>query len=191
MAAHSTMLDLGTPLPEFTLPNTSGPSPFSSASLRGSVSVVAFLCNHCPYVKHIQPELAAFGRECAGRGVKLVAVSSNDVASYPEDGPTKMTEEARRAGYDFPYLYDEEQAVAKTFRAACTPEFYVFDQQGKLAYRGRFDATTPKSGGKPTGADLRAAVDAVLAGKSPSGDQKPSIGCSIKWKAGSAPDYAG
>jgi peroxiredoxin len=189
MAAYSTMLELGTPLPAFTLPNTSGPSPVSSSSLNDGVSVVAFLCNHCPYVKHIQRELSAFGRDCKARGVKLVGISSNDVATHPEDGPTQMAEEARRAGYDFPYLYDENQAVAKAFRAACTPEFYVFDRTGKLAYRGRFDETTPKTGGKPTGADVRAAVDAVLAGNAPPTDQKPSIGCSIKWKEGNAPDY--
>jgi peroxiredoxin len=189
MAASSTMLELGTSLPAFTLPNTSGPSPVSSASLKDGVSVVAILCNHCPYVKHIQRELAAFGRECTARGVKLVGISSNDVATHPEDGPTKMAEEARSAGYDFPYLYDEDQSVAKAFRAACTPEFYVFDRSGRLAYRGRFDETTPRAGGKPTGSDVRAAVEAVLAGKSPSTDQKPSIGCSIKWKDGNAPAY--
>lgn len=190
MAAHSTMLELGTKIPAFTLPNTSGPSPVSSASLADGVGVVAFLCNHCPYVKHIQRELAVFGRDYGARGVKLVGVSSNDVASHPEDGPLRMTEEARLAGYDFPYLYDEDQSVAKSFRAACTPEFYVFDR-GKLVYRGRFDETTPRSGGKPTGADLRAAVDAALAGKAPSTDQKASIGCGIKWKDGNAPDYTG
>lgn len=190
MAAQSTMLELGTPLPQFALPNTTGPSPFASKSLGGAVSIVAFLCNHCPYVKHLQHELAAFARDYAARGVKLVAISSNDVVSHPEDGPVQMTEEARRAGYDFPYLYDEDQSVAKAFRAACTPEFYVFDPSGRLAYRGRFDATTPKTGGKPSGSELRAAVDAVLAGKAPAADQKASIGCSIKWKQGNAPEYA-
>jgi peroxiredoxin len=189
MAAYSTMLELGTPLPAFTLPNTSGPSPVSSASLEGAVSVVAFLCNHCPYVKHIQRELGAFGRDCTARGVKLVGISSNDVTTHPEDGPAQMAEEARRAGYDFPYLYDEDQAVAKAFRAACTPEFYVFDRSARLAYRGRFDETTPKTGGKPTGADVRAAIEAMLAGKAPHTDQKASIGCSIKWKEGNAPGY--
>jgi hypothetical protein len=121
--------------------------------------------------------------------VKVVGISSNDVVSHPEDGPVQMAEEARRAGYGFPYLYDEDQSVAKQFRAACTPEFYVFDAAGKLAYRGRFDESTPRSAAKVTGADARAAVEALLAGKAPSPDQKASIGCSIKWKDGNAPDY--
>ncbi|HEX4341425.1 MAG TPA: thioredoxin family protein [Polyangiaceae bacterium] len=187
MAAASNMLELGTPLPEFALPDTTSGVSVAATTLVGNVTVVAILCNHCPYVKHIQRELAAFGRDCAAKGVKLVGISSNDVASYPEDGPEKMAEEARRAGYSFPYLYDADQSAAKLFRAACTPEFYVFDTAGKLAYRGRFDETTPKTGGKATGADARAAVEALLAGKSPAADQKPSIGCSIKWKEGNAP----
>jgi peroxiredoxin len=190
MAAYSTMLELGTELPTFTLKDTVGGAPVASASLRGSVSVVAFLCNHCPYVKHIQKELAAFGRDCASRGVKVIGISSNDVASHPEDGPVPMAEEARRAGYSFPYLYDETQAVAKAFRAACTPEIYVFDASGRLAYRGRFDESTPKNGAKVTGSEARAAIDALLEDKRPDADQKASIGCSIKWKPGNAPDYA-
>jgi peroxiredoxin len=191
MAAYSTMLELGTPLPSFTLNDTAGSGLVTSTSLAGSVSVVAFLCNHCPYVKHIQKALAAFGRDCASRGVKVVGISSNDIASHPEDGPALMAEEARRAGYPFPYLYDETQTVAKAFRAACTPEFYVFDAAGRLAYRGRFDESTPRSGAPVTGAEARAAVDALLAGEMPASDQKTSIGCSIKWKPGNAPDYAG
>ena len=119
----------------------------------------------------------------------MVAISSNDVVSHPEDGPAQMAQEARRAGYTFPYLYDEDQSVAKKFRAACTPELYVFDSTGKLAYRGRFDESTPRTGSKVTGADARAAVDALLSGNAPTTDQKPSIGCSIKWKDGNAPDY--
>ncbi len=189
MAVFSTMLELGTPLPAFDLPDTVGGERVSSTSLVGSVSVVAILCNHCPYVKHIQRELAAFGSACAARGVKMVAISSNDVVSHPEDGPAQMAQEARRAGYTFPYLYDEDQSVAKKFRAACTPELYVFDSTGKLAYRGRFDESTPRTGSKVTGADARAAVDALLSGNAPTTDQKPSIGCSIKWKDGNAPDY--
>jgi peroxiredoxin len=189
MAAVSTMLGLGVPLPEFTLPDTVSGNSVSSAAMVGKVCVVAFLCNHCPYVKHIQSELAVFGRDCAARGVNLLGISSNDVVSHPEDGPAQMTQEARRAGYGFPYLYDEDQSVAKAFQAACTPEFYVFDKAGKLQYRGRFDETTPRAGGKVTGADIRAAVDALLAGKPPTPDQKPSIGCSIKWKDGNAPHY--
>jgi peroxiredoxin len=190
MAAYSTMLELGTTLPKFSLKDTAGGrGTVASDALLGAVSVVAFLCNHCPYVKHIQQELAAFGRDCESRGVKLVGISSNDVTSHPEDGPSQMTEEARRAGYTFPYLYDEDQSAAKQFRAACTPEFYVFDAAGKLAYRGRFDESTPRNAAKVTGADVRGAIDALLAGKAPSLDQKPSIGCSIKWKEGNAPEY--
>jgi hypothetical protein len=155
----------------------------SSSSLAGSVAAVAFICNHCPYVKYIQEELARFGNECHEQGVKLVAISSNDPAAYPEDGPERMAEEARRAGYAFPYLFDAEQSVARAFRAACTPEFYVFDASGKLAYRGRFDDASPKSKAAPTGKELRAAVAALRAGRKPSEDQHPSIGCSIKWRA--------
>jgi peroxiredoxin len=184
------MLELGTPLPEFSLKDTAGLGTVTSNSLLGQVSVVAFLCNHCPYVKHIQRELAAFGRDCDARGVKVVGISSNDVVSHPEDGPTQMAAEARRAGYGFPYLYDEDQSVAKRFRAACTPEIYVFDRAGKLGYRGRFDESTPRNASKFTGADARAAVEALLAGNAPSPDQKASIGCSIKWQDGNAPDYA-
>ena len=190
MAAYSTMLELGSPLPEFSLKDTAGSATVASSGLLGSISVVAFLCNHCPYVKHIQRQFAAFARDCASQGVKVVAISSNDVETHPEDGPAEMAEEARRAGYAFPYLYDEDQSVAKQFRAACTPEIYVFDPSGRLAYRGRFDESTPKNAARVTGADARAAVDALLAGKAVAPDQKPSIGCSIKWKEGRAPDYA-
>jgi peroxiredoxin len=182
MAATSTMLGLGTPLPSFSLPDTNGRGTFDSASLAGNVAVVAVLCNHCPYVKHIAKELAAFGRECAEKGVKIVGVSSNDVVTHPDDRPELMTEEARRVGYTFPYLYDESQDVARAFRAACTPEFYVFGRDGKLAYRGRFDEASPGNKVPPSGSELRAAVDALLAGKAPNADQKPAIGCSIKWK---------
>jgi peroxiredoxin len=189
MAVASTMLDLGTTVPEFSLPDTVSGKVVSSASLSGSIAVVAFLCNHCPYVRHVQKELASFARECAARGVKMVAISSNDVASHPEDGPAQMAEEARRAGYVFPYLYDESQAVAKAFRAACTPELYVFDAKGRLAYRGRFDESTPKNHAPVTGREARRAIEALLSGSAPDADQKPSIGCSIKWKEGNAPDY--
>jgi peroxiredoxin len=189
MAATSTMLELGTPLPSFSLPDATTGSKVDSSSLSGHVAVIAIACNHCPYVKHIAKELAAFGRECAAKGVKIVVVSSNDVVSHPDDRPELMAEEARRQGYTFPYLYDESQDIARAFRAACTPEFYVFDREGKLAYRGRFDESTPGSRSAPSGSEVRAAVDALLAGGAPSSDQKPSIGCSIKWKGGRAPDY--
>jgi peroxiredoxin len=189
MAANSTMLALGTPLPPFSLPDTTTESTVDSSSLAGHVAVVAIVCNHCPYVKHIAKELAAFGRQCTDRGVKIVALSSNDVVSHPDDRPELMAEEARRVGYTFPYLYDESQDVARAFRAACTPEFYVFGRDGKLAYRGRFDESTPGNRVPPSGSEVRAAVDALLSGKAPNPDQKPSIGCSVKWKGGKIPDY--
>jgi peroxiredoxin len=189
MAASSTMLELGTSLPAFSLLDTRSGSTFASSNLAGQVCVVAVICNHCPYVKHLAKELAAFGRECESKGVKIVAVSSNDVTTHPADGPERMKEEAERVGYTFPYLYDETQDVARAFRAACTPEFYVFDRDGRLGYRGRFDESTPGSHTAPSGSELRAAVDALLSGKKPRSDQKPSIGCSIKWKGGRNPDY--
>jgi peroxiredoxin len=189
MAASSTMLELGTALPAFSLPDTVTGKTVSSESFSGAPTLVLFVCNHCPYVKHVQGEIAALGRLAAEKGVHMVAVSSNDVATHPEDGPRQMAEEAKRARYVFPYLYDETQAVAKAFRAACTPEAYLFDAAGRLAYRGRLDDSTPKNGRPVTGRDVRAALEALLAGKKPSEDQHASIGCSIKWKAGGAPDY--
>lgn len=190
MAANSTMLTLGTELPKFSLPDTVSGGLVDSSSLHGGVAVVAMLCNHCPYVRHIQKELAAFASDVLSLGVRMVAVSSNDVSTHPEDGPEAMAAEAKGAEYPFPYLYDESQAVAKAFQAACTPELYVFDPAGKLAYRGRFDESTPKNGAPVTGKDVRAAVIALLSGKEPSAEQQPSIGCSIKWKAGNEPEYA-
>lgn len=186
-ATPSTMLPLGTPLPSFSLPDVVTQQNVKSTDLAGSVAVVAFVCNHCPFVKHIRSGLADFGRYASERGVKLVAVSSNDVVGYPQDSPPKMVEEAKDAGYTFPYLYDESQDVAKAFRAACTPEFYLFDRDGKLAYRGQFDDSRPNNGQPVTGKDLRLAVEALLAGHTPSPEQKPSIGCNIKWRQ--RPDY--
>ncbi len=179
----SNMRALGSPLPEFSLPNTVDGDTFNSAELHGSTSVVAFICNHCPFVKLLKTELAKFGRYCEEQGVKMVAISSNDVSVQPEDAPDLMAKEAREYGYPFPYLYDEPQDVARAFDAACTPDFFVFDREGKLAYRGQFDDARPGNGITPTGADLRAAVEALLKGERPSPDQKPSIGCNIKWKA--------
>jgi hypothetical protein len=190
MAASSSMLDLGTPLPSFALPDVSTGNIVRSGDFDGRIGVVAFICNHCPYVKHVQEELTALGRHCEKNGIKMVAISSNDVSSYPEDGPRHMTAEARRAGYVFPYLYDETQTVAKAFHAMCTPEIYVFDAAGRLAYRGRLCESTPKNGLPVTGSDVRTALATLLAGGAPSRDQKPSIGCSIKWKNGGAPAYA-
>lgn len=183
MAVPSNMLALGTMLPSFRLKDTVSGRLVASEELLGRPSVVAFVCNHCPYVKHIRSGLADFGRYCQERGVALVAVSSNDPVSHPEDAPDKMAVEAKTQGYVFPYLFDETQSVARAFDAACTPEFYVFDRAGKLAYRGQFDEARPKNSVTVTGADVRAAVDALLAGRAPNPDQKPSIGCSIKWKA--------
>lgn len=187
MAVSSTMLALGTPLPVFSLPDTGAPgSLVSSESLAGSVAVVAFICNHCPYVIHVQHELVALGRYVAASGgAKMVAVSSNDISAYPEDGPGKMADQAKLIGYTFPYLYDESQSVARAFQAACTPEIYVFDAKGTLGYRGRLDDSTPKNGRPVTGKDARAAIDALRSGKTPSPEQHPSIGCSIKWKTDS------
>jgi peroxiredoxin len=187
MAVPSQMLALGTKMPAFSLPDTVTSRTVSSAELAGKPSVVIFICNHCPYVKRIRDGLAAFGRTCAERGVPMVAISSNDPATYPDDAPDKMKAEANEAGYPFPYLFDESQGVAKAFSAACTPDLYIFDAQGKLAYRGQFDDARPKNDVQVTGADARRAVEALLSGKAPNSDQKPSIGCSIKWKPGNEP----
>ena len=185
----STMLDLGTPLPPFSLPDFNGQM-VSDADFKGSKAlVVAFLCKHCPFVKHIRQEFARFAREYAGKGLKVVAIASNDTAQFPEDGPEGMKQEATEAGYVFPYLFDEKQQVARAFRAACTPDLFLFDGQGRLAYRGQFDGSRPKNDVPVTGADLRAAADAVLAGKAAPATQKPSIGCNIKWTPGNEPEY--
>jgi peroxiredoxin len=183
------MLPLGTPAPDFSLPDTDG-TMVSLADFKESPAlVVMFICNHCPYVKHLQADLAKFGRDYSAKGAAIVAISSNDVANYPDDSPERMKADARRVGYTFPYLYDESQAVAKAYRAACTPDFYVFGKDRKLIYRGQFDASRPGNGIPVTGSDLRAAADAALAGKPAPADQKPSMGCNIKWKSGNAPDY--
>jgi peroxiredoxin len=182
-ATPSTMRELGAPLPAFQLPDTRTGETITDAYLRGhGPAVVAFICNHCPFVVHLRSGLVEFGRYCQEAGVRFVAISSNDVTSHPQDGPGPMAQEAQRHGYVFPYLYDESQDVARAFDAACTPDFFVFDAQGKLAYRGQFDASRPSNGLPVTGADLRSAVEALLAGKAPSPEQKPSIGCNIKWK---------
>ena len=186
----STMLPLGTEAPDFRLPDPSGRAVARDDFADAPALLVAFLCNHCPYVKHIRAGLAAFAREYAARGLAMVAINANDVATHPEDAPPKMAEEAKRAGYVFPYLYDESQAVAKAYRAACTPDFFLFDRARRLVYRGQFDASRPGNAVPVTGRDLRAAADAVLAGRAVAGEQAPSIGCNIKWKPGQEPDYA-
>jgi peroxiredoxin len=182
MAEQSTMLTLGTTAPEFRLPDPSGKT-FSLADFANRPALlVVFMCNHCPYVKHVQSKFTELAKEYQARGVAIVGINSNDAENYPDDRPEKMAEEIRNVGYTFPYLYDETQAVAKAYRAACTPDFFLFDRDRRLVYRGQFDDSRPKNGLPVTGADLRAALDAVLASRPVPADQKPSVGCGIKWK---------
>ena len=189
VAVNSTMLPLGTQAPDFRLPDPSGKA-VSLAEFKGAPALlVVFMCNHCPYVKHVRAGLAKLARDYQPRRVAVVGVNSNDVANYPADSPAKMAEEAASAGYVFPYLYDESQAVAKAYRAACTPDMYLFDKDQRLVYRGQFDDSRPGNGIPVTGKDLRAALDAVLADKPVSPNQKASIGCNIKWKPGNEPEY--
>ena len=187
----STMLPLGTAAIEFRLPDTNGRFVSSEDFVHKPALLLMFICNHCPYVLHVQAELARLGRDYAQRGVGIVAINSNDVASYPEDGPARMAEEAKRVGYCFPYLFDESQTVAQAYRAACTPDFFLFDQNRKLVYRGQLDDSRPGSNIPVTGEDLRAALDALLSGKEITSQQKPSLGCNIKWREGNEPDYFG
>jgi len=186
----STMVSLGTSAPPFRLPDPQGKLVSAADFKDAPALLVAFICNHCPYVKHIRAKFAEFAKEAKSRGVAVVAISSNDVSAYPDDGPAKMAEEITLAGYTFPYLYDESQEIAKSYQAACTPDFFLFDRERKLVYRGQFDDSRPESGRPVTGKDLRAAVDAVLAGKPVPADQKPSMGCNIKWKTVGAARYA-
>jgi peroxiredoxin len=187
---NSTMLPLGTQAPDFRLPDTTTGKIVALADFADAPGLlVMFICNHCPYVKHIRAGLASFGRDYEARGLAIVAINSNDVANYPEDRPDKMAEEKRAAGYTFPYLFDDTQTVAKAYHAACTPDFFLFDRERRLVYRGQFDDSRPGSVRPVTGADLRAAAEAVLAGKPISAEQRPSIGCNIKWKRGGAPAY--
>ena len=190
-ATESTMLELGTSAPDFDLPDPTGKRVRLADFAGADALVVAFICNHCPFVIHVREEMAAFAKECSERNVAMVAINANDVSNYPADAPERMQEEIERFGYCFPYLYDESQQTAKAFHAACTPEFYLFDSDRKLVYRGRFDAATPGNSEPVTGSDLRRAVDAVLAGGTIDIDQKPGIGCNIKWKPGNEPDYFG
>ena len=186
---ESTMLPLGTSAPAFSLPDVNGRI-VTLADFEGKPGLlVMFLCNHCPYVKHLREELARLAREYQARGLGVVAIMSNDVANYPDDRPEKMREEATAWGYTFPYLYDETQAVAKAYRAACTPDFYVFDAARRLAYRGQLDGSRPGNAVPVTGEDLRRALDAVLTAAPVPAEQRPSLGCNIKWKPGNAPDY--
>lgn len=186
----STMLPLGTRAPDFLLKNTLDGKLISLREFEGkSGLLVMFICNHCPFVKHLRGALAEFAKEYQPRGLGIVAISSNDAAKHPDDGPEKMKAEAASAGYTFPYLYDETQETAQEYKAACTPDFFLFDKNRGLVYRGQFDDSRPGNNKPITGADLRAAADAVLAGKPVAPVQRPSIGCNIKWKAGKEPAY--
>lgn len=178
----STMVELGTPLPAFRLPDSGGRE-LDSAELNGNPVLVAFICNHCPFVKHIAPAFSALAREYMDRGLAVVAINSNDWSTHPEDSPEKMAEEVRQRDYPFPYLADASQEVARAFGAACTPDFFLYDRHHRLVYRGQFDDSRPGSDTPVTGTDLRAACDAVLAGDTPDPEaQKPSLGCNIKWR---------
>lgn len=177
----SNMLALGTAAPDFSLQDTDGDT-IALSDLRGQPLLVMFICNHCPFVIHVAAELARLGRDFGPRGVGIVAISSNDIVKYPQDRPELMAVEKKRHGYPFPYLFDATQSVAKAYQAACTPDFYLFDQDHRLAYRGQLDGSRPGNGKLVTGADLRAALDAVLVGEKPAAAQLPSIGCNIKWR---------
>ena len=184
----STMLELGTPMPAFSLPDAVSGKTFNDQSLDGDQpTLVMFICNHCPFVKHLRTQLAEFAKEYRSKGMNIVAISSNDATEYPDDSPEMMKKEAAEMGYEFPYLYDESQEVAKAFTAACTPDFFLFDSFGKLAYRGQFDDSRPGGDLPVTGGDLREACTYVIAGSPAQPDQKPSLGCNIKWK--DAPEY--
>jgi len=185
----SIMLPLGSKAPDFSLVNVDGATVSLSDFDGAPALLVIFMCNHCPYVKHVAPELARLAAEYQQRGAAVVGINSNDVANYPTDSPENMVREVEERGYTFPYLFDEDQQVAKAYQAACTPDFYVFDKDQKLVYRGQLDGSRPDSGVPVTGEDLRAALDAVLAGQPVPQEQKPSLGCNIKWKEGQEPEY--
>ncbi|MFN6191482.1 MAG: thioredoxin family protein, partial [Planctomycetia bacterium] len=185
----STMLPLGTTAPDFSLLNVDGRTVSLADAAGPKGTVVMFICNHCPFVKHVADQLAALGRDVMPLGIGIVAISSNDVSMHPADSPEQMVHEAEDRGYPFPYLYDESQEVAKDYHAACTPDFFLFDASRKLVYRGQLDASRPGNEIPVTGADLRAAIDAVLAGRPVAAEQRPSLGCNIKWKPGNEPAY--
>jgi len=184
----STMLPLGTEMPAFSLTDAVSGRTVSDREVAGPKgTLIMFICNHCPFVKHVLPELDRLTAEYAARGIGVAAINSNDIATYPQDGPGPMKELAIARGWKFPFLFDDEQAAALAYRAACTPDFFAFDAQRRLAYRGRFDESRPGSEAPVTGRDLRAALDAIFTGAALWADQKPSVGCGIKWKAGIAP----
>ena len=184
----STMLPLGTPMPAFSLPDAVSGRTITSALAAGAKgTLVMFICNHCPFVKHVLPEIERLSSEYLERGLGIVAINSNDALAYPQDGPGPMKELALARSWAFPFLFDETQETARAFHAACTPDFFAFDAEGRLGYRGRLDASRPGNDAPLTGRDLRTALDAILAGRAPAADQTPSIGCSIKWRAGGTP----
>ena len=188
----STMLTLGTRIPAFSLTNAVDGRSISPDDYADSPALlVMFICNHCPFVQHVMDELTRLGEDYLPRGVAIIAINSNDRAGYPQDAPGNMKRLAEELGWEFPFVFDDTQEVAKAFHAACTPDFFLFDGDRRLAYRGQLDDSRPGSGVPVTGADLRAAIDAVLAGDSVPADQKPSIGCNIKWRRGNEPAYFG
>lgn len=190
VAVPSTMLPIGTKAPNFLLQDPCGSEYTLSDFTAEKGYCIMFLCNHCPYVKHIQKKLASIAGEYSQKGIIFIGISSNDIDRYPEDSPDRMSIEASQAGYVFPYLYDKTQDVAKDYQAACTPDFFVFDKNQELFYRGQFDDSRPNNKIAVNGEDLRHALECVISGKAiPESDQKPSIGCNIKWKPGNAPDY--
>lgn len=186
----SKMLTLGTSAPNFSLPDTEG-NIVSLADFEESPALlVIFMCNHCPFVKHVLSDLVRLAKEYQAKGVAVVGINSNDIANYPEDSPEMMTKLSEETGFTFPYLYDETQEVAKAYQAACTPDFFLFDKESRLVYRGQMDDSRPGNNIPVTGLDLIKAIDAVLAGRKVSTEQKPSMGCNIKWKQGNEPEYA-
>jgi peroxiredoxin len=188
MAVNSFMVPVGTSAPDFSLPAADGTGQVALKDFADQPALlVVFLCNHCPYVKHVESAFGAFAREYAARGLATVGICANDVASYPDDDAQRLVAQAHRAGFDFPYLVDQDQQVARAYRAACTPDFFLYDRQRSLAYRGQFDGSRPGSGQPPTGASLRAAVDLGLAGAPVPEPHHPSVGCGIKWKPGNDP----
>jgi len=187
----STMSELGSIAVDFCLPDTKGKEVCLGDFKKSPALLVVFICNHCPYVIHIADVFSKFANEYQPKGLGIVAISANDATNYPDDSPEKMAQEEKARGYTFPYLYDEDQWVAKAYRAACTPDFFLFDGARKLVYRGQFDDSRPGNDKAVTGADLRRAVDNVIAGKKPDVTQVPSMGCNIKWKPGNEPEYYG
>jgi peroxiredoxin len=186
LTPSSMALEIGADAPDFALPDTGGAT-WRRADFEGRPLLVAFICNHCPYVVHLKAALADFGRECDAKGIAMVAINANDIAAYPADAPDRMAADAETFGYTFPYLYDESQAVARACHAACTPDFFLFDSAHRLHYRGQFDGSRPNNGIDITGKDLRAAVESAIAGGPPPAEQPPSVGCNIKWKPGNEP----